>query len=778
MVALSLKEDALSWYNYECEHKPFEDWLEFKRRLLARFAESYEKNPGKKLFGIQQMGTIAEYVKEIQELASQVKIAEEHLVDVFFNELKKEMMEVIKLKEPVGLPNHIAAVVAMEDSEFCRMLAATTTVTTVAPKQGASTSSTSFRSAAIHNTGQWKKQQSETGKPPPTGVKPPLKLSDAEYEFKKKNKICFTCDEKWSRSHNCKNRELKVMVTRGMELEVMDGEFLDYVEDLSELTTEGVELSLYAFLGMSSPTTTRMKGFIGKTTVVVMIDSGETHNFISPTVVERAQLSQRDCSNLYVLVGTGITVQGTCFCKKVPLTIKSIEFVEDFIVLEPGSVDLVLEVQWLRTLGHCEIDWEKQEWSFVFNGAVVSLKGDPALSFPQRRQEALSAEVSLCYEKMSQTSEVEKIPGELSEILSEFASVFAEPTGLPPDRGYEHSIRLIKGQGPIKVHPYRYPHAHMEAMEKLVAQMLSSAIIRESRSPFSSPVLLVKKKDSSYRFCVDYVLLTEQQYQTGFIFLLLISFWTNCTELIFFPKLDLRSGYHQIRMVEQDVEKTAFRTHEGYYEFLVMPFDLTNAPETFQSLMNAIFKPLLWKFVLVFFDYILVYSKSLEDHKKHLRLVLSILEKQTLFANRKKCLFRQHQVDYLGHIISAKGVATDPTKTEAVKQWPVPRSVKELRGFLGLTGYYRQYVKGYGVIVRPLTELLKKDAFEWSSVAQDSFEHLKQLMMNAPVLALPDFNEELVIETNASGYGLGAVLLQQKCPIAYFSRGLSAREQL
>ena len=365
----------------------------------------------------------------------------------------------------------------------------------------------------------------------------------------------------------------------------------------------------------------------------------------------------------------------------------------------------------------------------------------------------------------------------LDELLATFSDVFAEPTGLPPPRTRDHSIVLQPGAPPVVVRPYRYQAAHKDKLEQQCAAMIAQGIVRRNDSAFSSPVLLVKKAYGSWRFCVDYRALNALTIKDAFPIPVVDELLDELRGAHFFTKLNLRSGYHQVWMRPEDIHKTAFRTHNGLYEFLVMSFGLCNAPATFQALMNDVMRAYLHRFVLVFINDILIYSSSWADHLRHLRVVLTLLRQHRLFVKRSKCSFGVDSVGYLGHIISTAGVAMEPAKVQAIHKWPQSRSACAVRGFLGLAGFYRKFVHNYGTIIAPLTALLKKEGFTWNDNTMAAFTALKTAVTSAPVLALPDFGKPFVVECNASTHDFGAFLIQEAHPIAFFSRPVAPRRR-
>ncbi|XP_048496700.1 transposon Tf2-1 polyprotein [Beta vulgaris subsp. vulgaris] len=532
----------------------------------------------------------------------------------------------------------------------------------------------------------------------------------------------------------------------------------------------------------------KMRGIIKGEEIVVMIDPGATHNFVSLDTIARLELPVEQTKGFGVSLGNGKAVQGAGECKGLRVEIQGLQVCDDFLPLKLGNSDLILGVQWLERLGTITTNWKQQVMKFKMGDKVVTLKGEPSLErskvslkamFRVLRKEGrgIWVELNLLQGEEPPGAAVQAPPF-LHSTVTKYHHIFNMPEGLPPVRNREHSILLKQGQDPISVRPYRYPQNQKDEIERLVRDMLQAGIIRPSISPFSSPVLLVKKKDGSWRFCVDYRALNRATVPDKYPIPVIDELLDELHGSRVFSKLDLKSGYHQIRIKEGDISKTAFRTHEGHYEFLVMPFGLTNAPATFQSLMNEVFKPFLRKFVLVFFDDILVYSRDEETHCEHVELVLKTLAAHELYANGGKCEFGKARVAYLGHVISAEGVAMDWEKVQAMLDWAVPKNLRELRGFLGLTGYYRKFVANYARIALPLTAQLKKDSFQWGSEADIAFVALKKAMTSAPVLAMPNFQQTFVLETDASGHGLGAVLLQNQHPITFFSHTLGVRARL
>nr|KYP72694.1 Transposon Ty3-I Gag-Pol polyprotein [Cajanus cajan] len=314
----------------------------------------------------------------------------------------------------------------------------------------------------------------------------------------------------------------------------------------------------------------------------------------------------------------------------------------------------------------------------------------------------------------------------------------------------------MPGTGPISMAPYRMSPSELAELKKQLEELLEKQFIRPSVSLWGAPVLLVKKKDGSFRLCVDYRQLNKFTIKNKYPLPRIDDLMDQLRGATVFSKIDLRSGYHQIKVKAEDIQKTAFRTMYGHYEYQVMPFGVTNAPAVFMDYMNRIFRPYLDHFVVVFIDDILIYSRTHEEHEEHLQTILQILKDKQLYAKLSKCEFWLEEVKFLGHVISKDGVSVDPSKVEAVLLWEPPKTVTKIRSFLGLAGYYRRFIEGFSKIAMPLTQLTKKgQLFEWTEKCENSFQELKKRLTTAPVLALPNPNGQFVIFCDASKMGLG-----------------------
>lgn len=367
------------------------------------------------------------------------------------------------------------------------------------------------------------------------------------------------------------------------------------------------------------------------------------------------------------------------------------------------------------------------------------------------------------------------LPSEMTSLLQEYQDVFPEdsPKGLPPVRGIEHQIDFVPGVILPNRPAYRTNPVETKELQRKVEELMEKGHIRESLSPCAVPVLLVPKKDGSWRMCVDCRAINNITVKYRHPIPKLDDMLDELHGSCIFSKIDLKSGYHQIRMKEGDEWKTAFKTKHGLYEWLVMPFGLTNAPSTFMRLMNHVLRAFIGVFVVVYFDDILIYRKCLEEYLEHLESVLSVLRKEELYANLKKCTFCTDNLVFLGFVVSADGVKVDEEKVKDIRDWPSPKTVGEVRSFHGLAGFYRRFVKDFSTIAAPLTEVIKKDVgFKWGEAQETAFQCLKEKLTHSPLLILPDFTKTFEIECDASGIGIGAVLMQDRRPIAYFSEKL------
>lgn len=368
----------------------------------------------------------------------------------------------------------------------------------------------------------------------------------------------------------------------------------------------------------------------------------------------------------------------------------------------------------------------------------------------------------------------EDYPIEIQQLLEKYKELVGDdfPPGLPPLRSIEHAIDLIPGASLPNLPAYRMPPVQRAEMKGQVESLIAKGIIRESKSPCAVPALLTPKKDGSWRMCIDSRAINRITIKYRFPIPRLDEMLDMLVGSTVFSKIDLRSGYHQIRMRGGDEWKIAFKTPDGLYEWLVMPFGLSNAPSTFMRVMTEVLKPFLGLFVVVYFDGILIYSQTKREHLEHLQQVMRVLHHVKLYVNLKKCSFLCDRVVFLGFIISSEGLHPDPEKITTIMEWPVPQSVGEVRSFHGLASSYRRFIKNFSTIMHPITECIKTEKFTWTNSAQRAFEKIKTFMTEAPILALPNFEKLFTVECDASQMGIGAVLSQEGRPIEFFSEKL------
>ncbi|XP_019267396.1 PREDICTED: uncharacterized protein LOC109244715 [Nicotiana attenuata] len=662
------------------------------------------------LKNLQQIGSVKDYQAEFDRLLTGINLSNENEISCFLGGLKSELNKAVRIQSPRTLL-HAYRIARLQEEVFKAQAQSWGLKPVMRTNTG-------ILPTPNHNKLQYNQKNllpSSTNKKPfePNLTKntriPGRRLSTAEMDERRSKGLCFSV--------------MIMEVTEDDEMEVEEPE--NMTQELLVDSNEFMAISLQAFTGAAGYQTIIVTGYHEKRPLQVLIDTGTD----------------------------GRKVQTASVCKDLQWLLQGTNFSSDFLLLPLGNIDIVLGMQWLNTLGRILFDFKKRTIEFMYQGKKHVLRGandqlKAAKAKSLVRKEGADAqffmmslvasrdEDTYCH-SIQATPRSDPLP-DLIALIKQYACIFELPTTLPPHRGsYDHRIPLKEASNPVNKRPYRYPGIKKDIIEKLVQEMLDQGVIQHSTSPYASPVVLVGKKDGSWRLCVDYRSLNQMTIKDKFPIPMIEDLLDELSGAEIFSKIDLRAGYHQLRMAEGDINKTAFRTHEGHYEFL-----------------------------------------TVTAHVDHVMAVFELMKQHQLYAKMSKCAFGVAKVEYLGHFISAEGVSTDPKKIAAVQEWPIPVNIKQLRGLLGLAGYYRRFIQGFGTICRPLHDLLKKDSFVWTDEATTAFNSLKQALISAPVLAMPDYSKPFTVEIDASGKGIRAVLMQQRHPIAYISKSLAPRHQI
>ncbi|KAD4178196.1 hypothetical protein E3N88_26787 [Mikania micrantha] len=514
----------------------------------------------------------------------------------------------------------------------------------------------------------------------------------------------------------------------------------------------------------------------------VLFDSGASRSFVSTKFSHHSSfVLEKLSSPLEIEVADSKSFLVFNVYRNCKISIEGEDFAIELIPMMLGEFDVVVGMDWL-SLNQANIVCNRKVVQLISpSGKELSIQGE-------RRCGAVLCSLAKVMKYMNNGGksflayvvDVDKEVNKLEDvtIVRDFPDVFPDDLpGVPPERDVEFRIDLIPGAKPIAKTPYRLAPTEMQELMTQLQDLLDKGFIRPSISPWGAPVLFVKKKDGSMRMCIDYRELNKVTVKNRYPLPRIDDLFDQLQGAKWFSKIDLRSGYHQLKVRDEDVEKTAFRTRYGHYEFLVMSFGLTNAPAAFMDLMNRVCRPMLDRSVIVFIDDILVYSKNEGDHACHLREVLETLRKEKLYAKFSKCAFWLQEVQFLGHVVNSKGIHVDPSKIQAVAKWSQPKTPTEIRSFLGLAGYYRRFIQDFSKIASSLTKLTRKGVkYEWGENQEQAFQELKMKLTQAPVLALPDGPDDFVVYSDASYSGLGCVLMQRGKVIAYASRQLKIHE--
>jgi hypothetical protein len=606
---------------------------------------------------------------------------------------------------------------------------------------------------------------------------------------------CFTCGKDGHKVVDCPERNMD----RG-NAHVAEAQRRD-VED--EDTGSGKSLTVHKVLLKPEKevedtaqrcrlfrTTCKTKGWKCK----VIVDSGSTDNLVSTEMVEKLELKTNKHPSPYKVTwlqkGHQVCVMRQCLVNFKMGDYRD-EILCDFIPMDVCHVLLGRPWQYDRHVvhdgrmntytlekdgkSHTLLPGKDKEVKPEVSSTILLMSGKELITELEKDENPQFFVVRKPRIVLTSTR-VDDLPEEIQQLLGEFADIIVDELScsLPPMRSVSQHIDLIPGSSLPNKATYRLTPQENEEVKRQVQELQDKGLVRESLSPCAVPTVLSPKKDGGWRMCTDSRAINKITIRYRFPLPRMDDLMDCLSGANYFSKIDLKSGYHQIRMREGDEWKTSFKTNEGLYEWLVMPFGLTNAPSTFMRLMNEVLWEFIGKFVVVYLDDILIFSKTKAEHLRHLAIVMRRLQQEKLLINLKKCSFMQTELIYLGFVISANELKMDPEKVDVIRKWPSPRNVFEVRSFHGLASFYRKFIRNFSGISAAMMDTVKKrhKNFRWTAEAERSFNLLKRKITEQPVLVLPDFQKTFQVKCDASGYAVGGVLSQDDRPVAYYSEKL------
>ncbi|CAM8953952.1 unnamed protein product [Rhodiola kirilowii] len=778
-VAYKLKRGASAWWE-QLQHirqrqgkQPVRSWRKMKQLLCARFLPpDYQQTLYQRYHNCRQESkSVQEYNEEFHRLSSRVQLheTEDQLVARYLNGLRPPIQD--RILHTIWTLDEAVRIALKVEAQLARSTATRYTTTNVSSPQIKATDLGISSNPVRDDTTEMQGREALPRANQTTAKNLPANPYARNYGSK-----CYRCGQQGHFSNSCPSRKMANVVDHPEQTESDIQELVispdDVVADDECFNDPTHFTGVIQRLMLTTPapkdtaqrhTIFRTKCHISKRLYDVIIDSGSSENIIAAGIVKQLQIPVRKHPTPYKLgwITSGGEIKVTEQC----LISFSIGQYKDEVlcdVAEMSACHLLLGRPWQfdRDAMH-----KGRENVYVFTKENVRIilnpqtdTSCPVLSHqPQTlllsSREAFFAEAkdaTVLYALVVSPS-IDTVPTKLPEVVQSLLQGFTDiileelPSGLPPMRDIQHHIDLVPGASLPNLPHYRMSPLEHDVLQQQVNELLQKGLIRESMSPCAVPALLVPKKDGSWRMCIDSRAINKITVKYRFPIPRLDDMLDMLKGATVFSKIDLRSGYHQIRIRPGDEWKTAFKTKDGLYEWFVMPFGLSNAPSTFMRLMT--------------------------------QSVLTALQENKLFINLKKCCFLTKKLLFLGYIVSDTGLQVDETKVQAIRDWPRPKTVQEVRSFHRLATFYRRFIRNFSTIMSPITECLKKGKFNWSEAADAAFKLIKDKLTTAPILVLPDFNKIFQVETDASIIGIGAVLSQEGRPVAFHSEKLSETRQ-